>query len=279
MHVIMFCFAGRKANMELQLPYVRRILAEHPNVEYHVWNLTRNLDDDAYLRNLRGLAGDRITVHHELYGPDPWRRFNDIYRYYADQRYAGSLFVKLDDDVVFMETERFADFLIATEQNPDAVVSAKVVNNGACTPLTPALHARFTPMRIPLLDWHLHGQLATLAHYYLFDHLDDMTNQPVALQVTEDWLSINLIGYNHAMAVRIAEMLGTRSPAHIAGRNFMPRNTLGDEGLINTLPRKVLQGFTAGHLTFGPQEKQLTADELAYLRWGYADISAKYLGA
>ena len=43
----MFCFGGRRANMELQLPFVRRILDEHTDVEYHLWNLARNAEDAA----------------------------------------------------------------------------------------------------------------------------------------------------------------------------------------------------------------------------------------
>lgn len=36
LRVILFVFAGRKANMQLQVPYIKRILAEHPNVEYDI---------------------------------------------------------------------------------------------------------------------------------------------------------------------------------------------------------------------------------------------------
>ncbi|OTR07280.1 hypothetical protein B9M83_09230, partial [Mycobacteroides abscessus] len=59
LRVILFVFAGRKANMELQVPYIKRILAEHPNVEYHVWNLARDPKDAEYLQTI---TGERITV-------------------------------------------------------------------------------------------------------------------------------------------------------------------------------------------------------------------------
>ena len=80
MNVILFVFAGRKQNMELQLPLVRRIITEHPNVQYHVWNLSRNDDDNHYLR---AIEGERITVLNDYFGIAPWLGFNAIYRHYA----------------------------------------------------------------------------------------------------------------------------------------------------------------------------------------------------
>ena len=100
--------------MELQLPYIRRILAENPDVEYHVWNLARDHDDNFYLKTI---AGERIRVFNEHYGVDPWKRFNNVYEHYADEAYSDHLFVKLDDDVVFMETDRFAEFVKAVDGN------------------------------------------------------------------------------------------------------------------------------------------------------------------
>lgn len=276
MRVILFCFAGREANMRLQLPYVRRILAENPDVEYHVWNLSRNVNDDAYLRFI---TGERIIVHHELYGPDPWRRFDDVYRYYARPEFADTLFVKIDDDVVFIETDKFVKFVNLVAAQPHSVVSAQVVNNGACTPLEPGLHRLFSQMGIPLLDVHLHSRFAMASHRYFFDHADEMFDRPVQLvPIHEDWLSINLIGYTSAVAQRIGRDLGAPSPTFIAGRTFSVRGKLGDEGLVNTLPRLVARGFTACHLTFGPQEKYLSGADLDVLRQGYAEISEKYLG-
>jgi hypothetical protein len=45
--VIIFCFAGRRANLEIQLLFIRRVLADHPDAEYHVWNLARTEEDDS----------------------------------------------------------------------------------------------------------------------------------------------------------------------------------------------------------------------------------------
>jgi hypothetical protein len=270
----MFCFAGRRPNMELQLPFVRRILAENPDVEYHIWNLARDHDDNLWLRTI---TGKRITVFSEHYGVDPWKRFDEVYRHYATDGYRGHLFVKLDDDVVFLETRRFGCFLNMVEAHRDSVISAQVVNNGACTRLTPGLWAGLSRLHIPLLDVHKNHRYAAMCHLYFAEHWSDMIDQPVEPRRIDDWLSINAIGYDWNMAKRFAELLGTPSPRTIAGRSFNRLARLGDEGMVNTLPRVMCQGFVAAHLTFGPQEKLMAAAHLNDFRARYAEIGEKYL--
>ncbi len=269
----MFVFAGRRPNIELQLPFIHRILEQHPEVEYHLWNQARNPTDNQYLRTI---SGDRITVKNDFYNPnDPTLHFNNIYRHYTDGAYRDCLFVKLDDDIVFIETGRFEQFVAAIPG--DAVLSAKTVNNGACTPTEPGLHAGFKKLRIPLLDVHQHFPFAEMCHNYFFDHWPTMINQPTQLIPTDGWLSINLIGYTWQLGRQFTPLLRTPSPSHIAGRNFPPQARLGDEGLINTLPRFIFQGMTACHLSFGPQLANAGEAPFTKMRQRYAEIGQKYL--
>ena len=277
MNVILFVFAGRKQNMELQLPLVRRIITEHPNVQYHVWNLSRNDDDNHYLR---AIEGERITVLNDYFGIAPWLGFNAVYRHYAhNPKYRDHLFVKVDDDVVFIETGRFGEFVDAVNGNRASVVTAKVVNNGACTPTEPGLWSGFEALSLPLLDVHLSGEYAVMSHTYMFKHWREMVGQPVKLIKTRDWLSINTIGYDWRMVRKIARRVGTPSPGDIAGRSFTPRIKIGDEGMVNMLPRLILQGFLTAHLSFGPQHAHLTDAQLSLWRKRYAAIGQQYLDA
>lgn len=276
--VIAFVFAGRKGNMELQLPMMRRILADHPNVEYHVWNLTQCPADDEYVRN--DISGDRITVFSQLWADElPWRTFNDVYRHYASSQFQDCLFVKLDDDVVFVETDRFGDFVEAIDSHRGAVVSAKVVNNGACTRTEPGLWDGYEALDIPLLDVHLSAEYADMAHNYFLEHANDMVGQPLEVIGTDDWLSINLIGYDWNTGRRIASLVGKpTAPQTISGRSYEEVFRIGDEGTVNLLPRFVVQGFTACHLYFGPQRRLWTDDHIDELRGRYAAAVANYLG-
>lgn len=270
--VIIFTFAGREPNMRLQEPFIRRILEDHSEVSWDIWDLARDPVDSAYLRTIEG---ERITVRTQFAGDEPWRRFDDVYRFYADEKYRDHVFVKGDDDLVFIETKRFADFISAVQ--PNMVLSAKVVNNGSSTPLEPGLNRVFRDLHMPLLDVHLKSKFAVRCHHYFFDHVEKMLEQPIAMHPIRDWLSINWIAYDWRMACKFASLLGTPSPGHIAGRVFTRRAKLGDEGMVNTLPRTIFQGMTVCHLSFGPQERNYPQSGWDELRARYAEIGQEYL--
>lgn len=276
----MFCFGGRRPNLELQLPFIHRILEQHPDVEYHLWNLARTPSDYRWIRSLS--EGPRFRVHNVGHVPNPWQRFDEVYRHYADPQHAGCLFIKLDDDVVFLETAQFGDLIQVIERHRDAVISAQVINNGACTRTLNGLWTHFQRLRprIPLLDVHQHPRYAALAHQYFLDNWGMLVDAPTGgLTPTRDWLSINLIGYDWKMAAKIAELLGTPSPPEIAGRRFGRNSKLGDEGLVNTLPRIIFQGFIAAHLYFGPQLKAGKEPMFEQFRRQYAEVGEKYLAS
>jgi len=275
----MFCFGGRRKNLQLQLPFIRRILKQYPQVEYHLWNLARIPEDEAYIRSLP--VGDRFRVINAFAGENPWERFNDVYRDYAnDEAYRDHLFVKLDDDVVFIETDRFGEFLRSVESQPEAIVSANVINNGACTVINHDLYKAWRGdmgRRVPLLGVHLYPRFALLSHGHFLGGWPSYMNNTPELIPTTDWLSINLIGYTAHMANRLASMLETPSPKVIAGRKFSASATIGDEGGVNLLPRFIQRGFMAAHLTFGPQDRKMLSTDLADLRGRYLDVGEKYL--
>lgn len=279
---IMFCFGGRRANLELQLPFIYRILDEHPEVEYHLWNTAKDPADDQFIRTLSARSGfrERFLAISDFHGMPVGKAWNEIYRYYAkDQEgHRESQFVKLDDDIVFIETDRFGYFLDEIDGWPGAILSAKVVNNGACGRHFPPIDQGFRQMRIRLLDVHLNPKYAELCHTLFLTNPSDFTVEPPKAIETVDWLSINCIGYSYETAQAIAEMLETPSPRVIAGRPFpKPNALLGDEGLVNLFPRVILQGFTVSHLTFGPQERKLRAQRWTELREEYAQVGKEYL--
>lgn len=258
--------------MELQLPFIRKILADNPHVDYHIWNLAREKSDYEWLKTIEG---ERITVTNNEYMKNPWTQFDQVYWHYAHPEYRDCRFIKIDDDVVFIESERFGVFERSIQ--PERIVSAKTINNGACTVTEHGLWEQFKALRQPLLDVHSSKSYVDMSHNYFFEHWEEMVNQDVVRIPTEDWLSINLIGYDWEMARYIAQTIKTPSPPVIAGRSFGRAATLGDEGLVNMLPRTIIQGFTACHLYFGPQYKRMPASRFDLYRQRYAEIGAKYL--
>lgn len=252
--VVLYSFWGRRENIELQLPYIRRILAENPDAEFHAFNLARERTDYFYLTQCLPTA-PRFTVHHEYFHTRPhWLGYHEVYRHFSAPEYKGAVFIKLDDDIVFMQTERLPDLAKAVRALPGTIISANVINNGACAVHQAGLSERFEATGIRWLDWHLHAAMAAMAHQHFFQHGPALLRQRPKVIPTEDWVSINMIGYDWPVGVQLAELVGTPSPALIAGRGFRPElDRLGDEGAANMLPRAILRGFVAAHLTFGPQ--------------------------
>lgn len=294
MQTIIFTFGGRRQNLELQLPFIRRILARHPNVEYHLWDLARDEADHEWIQTVRG---DRIFVMSDFYGAGPWwQQFDSVYRHYAHRRFVSAVFLKLDEDIVFLEDARFAEFMDIVCRNRKHYISANVVNNGACTRLEPGLWKQFELLRpsvpvtytgveqpsIELNQVHRHREFAAMAHKYFFAHWREMTNQPIELIPATDWLSINCIGYDYRNACRFHALLGDRTPrGAYADVNNLPAaikldGNLGDEGIVNLFPRLIMKGFTAAHLYFGPQRDKMNDAQISDLRNHYADIGQKY---
>jgi hypothetical protein len=294
--ITIFCFAGRRGNMEIQLPYVKRILFEHPDVEYHVWNLARDHDDGDWLETIEGErirvieperhAGGAWNCPCRLCTSSPCDHFNAVYRHYAQKEFKDHLFVKIDDDVVFVETDGWDLFVDAVDANRGHIVTAKTINNGACTSAFPGVWQAFQELSartgLRLRDVYKSIEYAEISHGHMLGHWHELLGEPEELIVPDSWLSINMIGYDWKMGRRLSALLGTRS-----GRgqfaSVLPEAPewatqgvlVGDEGAANILPRLICQGFLAAHLSYGPQDMNPYAEST--LRTAYARIGVDYL--
>lgn len=284
---ILFAFWGRKANVELQLPYIHRILAEHPNVEFHGWDLSRDPRDARYLRTLTGERFKVLTNFYQGNGRAS-RGQTRVWQHYATREYRDYLFVKLDDDDVFLETDQFGAFTQAAQDNPGHIISALIINNGASTRHIPELwhgyqnllsanaHERTIGKPLELLDVHLSAEYAEMCHRWFHTNWQTLIGGNT-ITPTDDWVSINAIALTWPILQCVAALLGTVPPSEIAGRYFSERNHVGDEGACNMLPRLIHKGFVVAHLNFGPQITAMEPETWTELRKLYADISEQYL--
>lgn len=278
----MFVFAGRKPNIEVALPFYRRILEQNLDTELHIWDLARDPEDSEYLRTIEG---ERITVKTAFYGPIASRGQVRVWKYYASPQYADCIFTKLDDDDLFLETDSYPSFVQAAQDNPDKVISALTINNGASTRLIPDIWALYQQLDIPLLDVHLSAEYAEQSHRWFNANWQTLAGQPAKLVPADTWVSINAIAYTWEMGCKIAALLGTRPPTVIMDREYpyrtpqgrLTRYKVGDEGAVNMQPVLIHQGFVAGHFSFGPQSKLMDDGLQAELRKLYADIANQYL--
>lgn len=283
-NVILYAFWGRKENIELQLPFIHRILRDHPNVEFHGWNLSQNDADDEYISETIRFDQnypERLRVRNEFAGLPAGDGWNKVWEYYTDSAFSDDIFVKIDDDVVFIETGKFGDLINAVDANRGYITSPYVINNGACLKVDSVLRDQFDKLGVPQLDVHLHAEFAEMCHeYFIEDHERLLLLEPEriygsALIGSDDWLSINMIGYDYSMGCEIQKLIGRRSPDEIAGRRFSMKSKVGDEGAVNMLPRLLMTDMIAVHLTFGPQK--IAPDKLDRFRREIGRIGKEYL--
>lgn len=273
--VIFFTFAGRTANMEVQRPHVTRLLDQNPGSELHLWDLTRQQSDQRYLMDW-AIMDQRVVLMSQFHTghpircikpPGPRRRghprctcmkckppYEQPYKWYANLpgNYDDHVFVKFDDDVIWMDTDAFPEVLSFLETRPNAVASANVANNVVCAKYEPSLSALTRTCfdlggSLPMYDrdwWALHTDpaFARLSHEWMVSRLSGavLPRKPVRPRPGER-ISINFVAMKYPTLVRAASM--------------MREGRLGDEGTIDSMLPWIIPNFRVAHLTFGPQEK------------------------
>lgn len=135
--VILFCFAGRQAVLSLQIQYILYLL-EHDYIEaYHIWDVAWTAEDRQYLRTLPALH-PKIHIMHTPYPPAgratdiASKQFAYIYStFYKHELYRDHIFVKIDDDIVFVDIAAFDQFIQYRKESDAFLLSANVYNNNA----------------------------------------------------------------------------------------------------------------------------------------------------
>lgn len=195
-----------------------------------------------------------------LYHATPERRFhrwNPVYQYYAADAaaYAQTVFVKCDDDIVYVDLDELPRFIAFRRAHPELfLVSANVVNNGVCGHVQQRLG--LVPERLMSLEmpaggfrgslWESGAKAAALHDWFLDDPAQfcgaaKRLNEPI--HRPEARFSINFVAWMGADL-----------------RHFETRFQDDEVDLTTTLPRflgrenAIYLPFVAAHLSFRPQE-------------------------
>lgn len=127
MKVVCVTPAGRQRYMRILAPYV---LSDERVDEWQIWLNTVDRGDLAWLARLREHPKVRL-IKLPAERPDGGRTIGQFWPHCADEN---AIYVRLDDDIVWLEKDFFSNLVAARERNPDAfLVSAMVINNALCT--------------------------------------------------------------------------------------------------------------------------------------------------
>jgi len=117
-------------------------LLEKKLVDYvHIWNFSRNDRDFHWVKSLEDKENNIYVFSPANYGKYirfPYLLYKLAYKLYSRQNFQYAKFIKVDDDIVFMDIAKgvFTDFIKQIEMighgSSHYMVSANVINNGVC---------------------------------------------------------------------------------------------------------------------------------------------------
>lgn len=142
--VVMFTFAGRQRYLEMLVHYSLRC---RPFVDKHALCLhTGNQKDLEYIHSLFTKYPDYFYPVDIGYKPgEP--RYSQFFPHFMD---TNSMYVKLDDDIIFMEDGAIEKLVRYKEKHPELLMAfSNTVNNGICNHLHWRLGAFKCNMEIP----------------------------------------------------------------------------------------------------------------------------------
>lgn len=128
MTVILSCFVGRKRYLEILSVYIDILLAKKLVDEIHIWDYTREESDAAWIR-------ERWPLEYIFEVRDK-STYREYYQYYSKERYPedDTVLVKCDDDIVYIDTDAFGEFIIQRKADTHPLLAtACVINNPICS--------------------------------------------------------------------------------------------------------------------------------------------------
>jgi hypothetical protein len=195
-------------------------------------------------------------------------QWNPIYQHYVDRAddYVDTVFLKCDDDIVYFDLDRLAEFIRFRCDNPNYfLVSANVINNGICAQVQQSLGMLPQALKLEIPPGGFGGSLwesgstAEAVHRHFLAAPAAFKRSAPATFIPRQRFSINFVAW-----------LGADLPC------FDTRFADDEQDLTVTLPRyhgrrnAIYLPFLAAHLSFRPQD---AAINLPALLGAYRDLA------
>jgi hypothetical protein len=126
--VTLTCFAGRRRYLEVLTTYVNELLDKGLVDEFHLWDYTRDPEDAKWIQE----NCQKYKIF-EVQDKSTWKEY---YEYYGNLKWTDpmAIYIKCDDDIVFIDVEAFKGFIHNRIENPNNLLAfPSIVNNGVST--------------------------------------------------------------------------------------------------------------------------------------------------
>ena len=128
--VVVVTPAGRRRYLEILSRYV---LASPYMDQWQLWVNTEDLQDLAWMLELTVCESTRGGRVEAFFGGDPSKGNANIHTFYPNAAEPDTIYVRLDDDIVWLAPDFFEQLLDSRLGSPDTfLLSANVVNNAIC---------------------------------------------------------------------------------------------------------------------------------------------------
>ena len=122
--VTLTCFAGRRRYLEVLLVYVNELLDKGLVDEFHLWDYTRDPEDAKWIQE--------NCQKYKIFEVNDKSTWKEYYEYYGNLKWTDpmAIYIKCDDDLVFIDVGAFKGFLHNRIENPnDLLAFPSIVNN------------------------------------------------------------------------------------------------------------------------------------------------------
>lgn len=221
--------------MEIQRTYLVDLVNRISELEIHLWNFSRQDSDNRYLQQLAATL-PRTRIFNEYYEGSNFKthctktigklcncircrvgKWSEPYKYYANNpEHEETIYIKIDDDIVFVDTDRFPKFLEIAREKKGSIISANVINNGICALINPPLEQfglqKGCPPNSGFDKWWMlctSADFFRACHRYFFEHRLTLTREELKMfRIPRTQFSINTLAFGHDVMRCIANHLG-----------------------------------------------------------------------
>lgn len=207
------------------------------------------------------LADVDTPVRRYVGNPGEQMPYFQAYQYYAKRLpdFADALFLKCDDDIVYMDLDGLAGFIDHRRKNPHYfVTSANVVNNGVCAYFQQVSGA--LPTSLGHFERPPGGFGGTL--WTDPDKANNLHDFFLASPKKELPLPSKVVDWQERQSINFIAWLG-RDLLHMAlAKGDDEKMLTVDLPAFLERPTAIYSDFTVSHLSFGPQEKGVDVNRL-----------------
>lgn len=206
MNVVLITVCGRKRFLEIQLPYLLRLKSSGIVFEHHLWVNTRNFEDLQFIEEIYRIDPSYFrlifqtenigkfeesgspSVHHVGYMISPF------FNYCVDPE---TIYVRLDDDICFIEVSAFADYIRFREEHPEFfLVFPIIVNNCMDFRIFPKHHPFCQSGYDEEKEWRPKGgQIGLHLHNVFFNHYPELYSLKFSSPAIGHMASVNCISW------------------------------------------------------------------------------------